>query len=251
MAFIEAGINAASQQATNAWSAKEAQKNRDFTKEMSSTAHQREVEDMKKAGLNPLLSATGGSGASTPAGSQPNLKSSQLGTDLMNFANSAADTKNKKSQQEVINAQAGALNANIAQTNEQTKGIALDNQLKAEKNAVYSQAYAGVKDVMHDTGTFLDGIGVNPSTALGVGALATKFLPNPFGNVLGKAVSSSGKLLKKFKKKNKGSGVRVQTFGPSGKQSGDSGWSDKTPEHMQGEGVHLWRGHHSSQVSRR
>lgn len=54
-------------QANNDWSAAQAQKQMDFQKMMSDTAHQREVADLKAAGLNPVLSA-GGSGASTPVG---------------------------------------------------------------------------------------------------------------------------------------------------------------------------------------
>ena len=50
------------------FNAAEAAKNRDWQKMMSDTAHQREVRDLMKAGLNPVLSVNGGNGASVGSG---------------------------------------------------------------------------------------------------------------------------------------------------------------------------------------
>lgn len=50
------------------FSAEQAALNRSWQEEMSNTAHQREVLDLQRAGLNPVLSATGGNGASVGSG---------------------------------------------------------------------------------------------------------------------------------------------------------------------------------------
>jgi len=50
-----------------------ANKQMDFQREMSNTSHQREVADLRKAGLNPILSAQ--KGATTPSGAMARVES--------------------------------------------------------------------------------------------------------------------------------------------------------------------------------
>lgn len=74
---IQTGVNYRSQQNTNQMNAQLSDNQMNFQKRMSDTAHQREVKDLKKAGLNPILSA-GGGGASTPSGSAPTMVAPQI-----------------------------------------------------------------------------------------------------------------------------------------------------------------------------
>nr|UXQ87952.1 MAG: DNA pilot protein [Microvirus sp.] len=91
------GISGANKQ--NKQNKYESQRNRDFQERMSSTAHQRSVTDLRKAGLNPILSATKG-GASTPSGSQ-----AQMVNEMAPLANSAKDLAMMASQVKLMDAQ--------------------------------------------------------------------------------------------------------------------------------------------------
>lgn len=76
---IQQGIyNHIEQNAAMSYNSAQALADRQFQEHMSSTAYQRAVEDMRKAGLNPILAYAQG-GASTPGGSGATITGASIG----------------------------------------------------------------------------------------------------------------------------------------------------------------------------
>lgn len=144
-----------------AFNAHESRAQRKWLEKMSNTAHRREVEDLRLAGLNPILSA-GGSGASTPGGGVAGASLGNLSSAVTKGLQTSAAVKQLKETTREVTAQ--------ADQSEVRSELVQNAKDWLEKNPQYKEAVYG--SVMADMAGLPNTVGA----ATGVTGKMMKFI---------------------------------------------------------------------------
>lgn len=160
-ATIAAGVGLVGNILGGATASHEATKNRRWQEKMRSTQYQTAMEDMRKAGLNPMLAYSQG-GAGVPSGAQS--AGYQIDNPALTYytaKNAAQQFKNAKQQQSLIAAQdvaarANALNSANAASNQ--AAMARLNNAEAEKAELTRLPYELLNGWMRNPSTAVDAV---------------------------------------------------------------------------------------------
>lgn len=146
------------------FNAAEAAKNRDWQEMMSNTAHQREIKDLQAAGLNPVLSASGGNGAAVTSGATASgVTSSGSKGDTDTSANSALAAIYGS----MISAQTQMANAQLnAKTQLEIANKQVDAQMYAARMAADTARYSNPWQLLTSLTDQINGSG-NRGSGLG------------------------------------------------------------------------------------
>jgi len=131
--YVTGALSYLGQRSANAATAASSAKQMRFQNYMSSTAHQREVNDLIKAGLNPILSAKYG-GASTPGGA-----SYQAQNEVTPAVNSAVALAANRAQVELLKAQVDKTRAETVNVQAETPYIPQQRHWTIEKTIAEAQ----------------------------------------------------------------------------------------------------------------